>query len=173
MVCQVSCASEQPLPFCHLLCLALAKLTICRVPVWHLKMGQYLQLVYQTTLATMNDRYPGHLVICGNCQSNHHVIVLFNTHLELASRGVMQHACIVGDLVVGQQQEAHVHAFNDGPQPRHCCTNAHSHKPVLCIVDKQSFCVRHAPILLDSEQRVHCSNAASTKSSAECKASRF
>ena len=39
--------------------------------------------------------------------------------LELAARGVVQHAAVVGDLVEGQQQEAHVHALNNGAQAGH------------------------------------------------------
>ena len=52
--------------------------------------------------------------------------------LVLAARGVVQHAGIVGDLVVGQQQEAHVHALYDHSQPGHGRSNAHPHEPILC-----------------------------------------
>ena len=52
--------------------------------------------------------------------------------LVLAARGVMQPASIAGDLVIGQQQEAHVHALNDDPEPCHSRPNAHSHEAVLC-----------------------------------------
>lgn len=80
VVCQVNCASEHPSLYCHLLCLALAKLTICQVRVWNtVQMEQYFQFVYQTSRATSNDRYPGHLVICSNCHSSHHVIILLLT----------------------------------------------------------------------------------------------
>ena len=44
----------------------------------------------------------------------------------------MQHAGVVGDLVVGQQQEAHVHALDDDSQPCHGSANAHSHEAILC-----------------------------------------
>lgn len=44
----------------------------------------------------------------------------------------MQHAGIVGDLVVSEQEEAHVHALHNWPQPSHGCSNAHSHECILC-----------------------------------------
>ena len=44
----------------------------------------------------------------------------------------MQHASVVGDLVVGQQQEAHIHALHDGPQAGHSRANAHAHEAVFC-----------------------------------------
>ena len=64
-------------------------------------------------------------------------------YLVLATRGVVQHASIVGDLVVGQQQEAHVHAFNDDPKPCHGRPNAHSHEAVLCeeTTEQSEMCV--------------------------------
>lgn len=52
-------------------------------------------------------------------------------HFELAARRVVQHARVVGDLVVREQEEAHVHAFNDDAQPRHRGADAHAHEPVL------------------------------------------
>jgi len=44
--------------------------------------------------------------------------------LELAAGGVVQHAAVVGDLVEGQQQEAHVHALHNGAQAGHGGTHA-------------------------------------------------
>jgi len=38
----------------------------------------------------------------------------------------VQHARIVGDLAEGEQQEAHVHALHNGPQPRHRRTHTHA-----------------------------------------------
>lgn len=35
-------------------------------------------------------------------------------------------------LVESQQQEAHVHAFHNGPEPSHGSTNTHAHETVLC-----------------------------------------
>jgi hypothetical protein len=35
-------------------------------------------------------------------------------------------------LIEGQQEEAHVHALNNGSEPRHGCSNAHAHEAVLC-----------------------------------------
>ena len=43
----------------------------------------------------------------------------------------MQHAAVVGDLVEGQQQEAHVHALYNGPQTRHGSTHAHAQERVF------------------------------------------
>ena len=36
----------------------------------------------------------------------------------------MQHAAVVGDLVEGQQQEAHVHALHNGAQASHGSAHA-------------------------------------------------
>ena len=46
-------------------------------------------------------------------------------HLEVAARGVVKHARVVGDLAERQQQEAHVHALHDRPQASH--GSAHTH----------------------------------------------
>lgn len=40
-------------------------------------------------------------------------------HLELPAAGVVQHAAVVGDLVEGKQQEAHVHALHNGAEASH------------------------------------------------------
>lgn len=45
----------------------------------------------------------------------------------------MKHASVVGDLVVGKQQEAHVHAFDYRPKACHSCSNTHPHESILCM----------------------------------------
>ena len=49
----------------------------------------------------------------------------------VAAAGVAQHAHVVGNLVEGQEQKAHVHALHDGPQARHGCTHRHAGEAVL------------------------------------------
>ena len=46
----------------------------------------------------------------------------------ITAAGVTQHPHVVGDLVEGKQQEAHIHAFDDWAQPRHRRTNRHASK---------------------------------------------
>jgi hypothetical protein len=60
-------------------------------------------------------------------------------HLELPSRGVVKHAAVVGDLVEGEQQEAHVHPLYDGPEACHGSSNAHAHETVLCSTARTAF----------------------------------
>ena len=50
---------------------------------------------------------------------------------EVAPAGVAEHPHVVGDLVEGQEQEAHVHALNDRPETGHRGTNRHSGEAVL------------------------------------------
>jgi len=50
---------------------------------------------------------------------------------EVAAAGVAEHPHVVGDLVEGQEQEAHVHALNDRPETGHRGTNRHSGEAVL------------------------------------------
>ncbi len=50
---------------------------------------------------------------------------------EVAAAGVAQHPHVVGDLVEGQQQKAHVHAFHDRAQPCHGGTNSHAREAVF------------------------------------------
>jgi len=51
--------------------------------------------------------------------------------LELPARRVVEHAGVVRDLVVGQQQEPHVHALDDDAQARHRRADADAHEAVL------------------------------------------
>ena len=53
-------------------------------------------------------------------------------HLVLPTGRVVQHADVVGDLVEGEKQEAHVHALHNRPQARHGSTYAHAHETILC-----------------------------------------
>ena len=50
---------------------------------------------------------------------------------EIAAAGVAQHPHVVGDLVEGQEQEAHVHAFNNRPQAGHRCADRHAGEAVF------------------------------------------
>lgn len=63
--------------------------------------------------------------------------------LELAAGGVVEHAAVVGDLVVGQEEEAHVHALHDGPEPGHGSTDAHAREGILC-----NWCVEDPQIAI-------------------------
>ena len=49
----------------------------------------------------------------------------------VAAAGVAQHPHVVGDLVEGEQQEAHVHAFHDRPQTGHGRTHRHAGETVF------------------------------------------
>ena len=51
----------------------------------------------------------------------------------------MQHAGVVGDLVVGEEEEAHVHPLHNRPQAGHRCANAHPHEPVFCMEKNRSW----------------------------------
>jgi hypothetical protein len=43
----------------------------------------------------------------------------------------VKHAAVIGDLIEGEEKEAHVHSLDDGPQSSHGSTNAHSHETVF------------------------------------------
>lgn len=60
-------------------------------------------------------------------------------HLELATRGVVQHAAVVGDLVECQEQEAHVHALDNGAQAGHGCTHTHAHEAIFCCCGRDAL----------------------------------
>ena len=49
----------------------------------------------------------------------------------VAATGVAEHSHVVGDLVEGEQQEAHVHALHDRAQARHRRTDRHARESVL------------------------------------------
>ena len=51
--------------------------------------------------------------------------------LELPPRGVVEHAGVVRDLVVGQEQKAHVHPFDDHAQASHGGADADAHEAVF------------------------------------------
>ena len=50
---------------------------------------------------------------------------------EVAAAGVAKHPHVVGDLIEGEQQKAHVHALNDRSQTGHRRTDSHSREGVL------------------------------------------
>ena len=56
---------------------------------------------------------------------NHH------GNFEVAAGGIAQHASVVGDLVKGQQQKAHVHALDDRAQTRHGGPYGHASETVF------------------------------------------
>ena len=70
---------------------------------------------------------------------------------EVAATGVAEHPHVVGDLVEREQQEAHVHAFDDGPKARHRGTDGHAGEGVLCNrgIQNPQFAVLLVEILRD------------------------
>ena len=50
---------------------------------------------------------------------------------EIAPTRVPQHPHVVGDLAEGEEQKAHIHAFNNRPQAGHGSTHSHPCETVL------------------------------------------
>ena len=54
-----------------------------------------------------------------------------NRDLELPARGVVEHPTVIGDLIIGEEKETHVHAFDDRAEARHGGANAHASEGVF------------------------------------------